>query len=462
MIYGVNAVLDENVARQQHCVPIKYVGSDLAVAYDCDHSDIEYVEGFLKEKGVKGISFLPYASSEIFRLINMYYSIELKDRAIFTKLRDYIHKNQLEPLFNEITAYAKKFGASDIHLFQEGVYCVIRFRIKGRLKTFCILDSEMASALGRIIKVKGNVDISKSLKPLDTRMIFESDGETMDIRVSIVKTMEGEKFSLRLLNNENVPRTLNDLGLSREKLSCIRRAISKESGAILVSGPTGSGKSTTVRCFIHEINNGNQHIVSIEDPIEYKMPGVTQIQVADRDGSRFSDGVRAVLRQDPDILFIGEIRDEVSAEVAMKASMTGHLVFSTLHTRSAALAVERLENLGVDTHLIFGSVAMIINQRLVGEQCEHCKKEIIYYGEDIPTLNLKNKERIFESEGCVHCDYSGIKKRIPVMSILEINDGVRKEYAMQGTLHEENSVQKEIAEKFSKGEISLEEARRFI
>ncbi|MDO4711100.1 MAG: ATPase, T2SS/T4P/T4SS family [Peptostreptococcaceae bacterium] len=462
LVYGVNAVLDEHTARELRAIPAYYEGDILQVFCEEGFGSEDRIRRLLGKNGSVEIAFHALHANEIERILNTYYSIELKELSIFEQIREFIREERFERSFLYIVEQARKLGASDIHLAKEQDLLIIRYRLKGILKTFCVLDGTLLSVLGRIIKVKGGVDISRSLRPIDTRLALNLEEVDLDIRVSIVNTMEGEKYSLRLLHNENVPHSLIELGLEEEDRHLIREGLMKEAGAILITGPTGSGKSTTVRCFLHELNHGTGHIISIEDPIEYRMEGVTQIQVDDREGRRFSDGVRAVLRQDPDVLFIGEIRDEISAEVAMKASITGHLVFTTLHTRSASLAMERLENLGIDRHLLMHSISMIINQRLVGESCEHCKQEEIYRGEDVEALGLKKGDRIFRSEGCARCDYSGIARRVPVMAILTMDDHNRRCYIEQGELREEKEIRSVIIKKFQEGKISLTEARKFL
>ncbi len=455
MTYGVHLIFGEDFASQNFCFALKYVGASLEVGIAEGISDTQEIIKEARKMGVQEVVLRPLSLNEIKRLINSYYSIELKEKEIFERIRLYIREERFEDLFLYIMENASDLSASDVHIFAEEPYLMVRLRIRGRLVTFCVLDSKLLPTLGRIIKVRGNVDISRSLRPIDGRMELMTN-QSLDIRFSIVNTIHGEKYSLRLLDNENIPRSVNELGISEEEINQIRNMLLRESGTLLVTGPTGSGKSTTVRCFLDEINDGNRHIISIEDPIEYTMPGVTQIQVDDRTHNGFEEGVRSILRQDPDIIFIGEIRDEVSAEVAMKASITGHLVFSTLHTKTAELAIERLENLGQEKSLIYEAISMIINQRLVGESCEHCKRRISYIGEEILPLSVKNGDMIFESKGCEHCNYSGIQRRVPVMAIVEIKNR-KLEHCF-----EDQSIQQKIIRRFHEGKISLEEARRFL
>lgn len=462
LYYGINTVLEEHFARENFCFPMRYEKDDLVLGYVEGVSDLTRMQRELSMRSILNVRYQAMPLHVIERLINTYYTIELKEQQLYREIRTLIHQEQFEQLFLFVVQKAEELGASDIHIAQEQDECIIRFRLKGMLKTFAIVESSLASIIGRIIKVKGNADISRSLKPVDARICLEVNRQALDMRVSIVNTIEGEKISIRLLKNENVPTSLSELGISQTEIRVLEHVLRKESGAILITGPTGSGKSTTVRCFLNQINDATRHIISIEDPIEYRMQGVTQIQVDEREESNFSQGVRSVLRQDPDILFIGEIRDEISAEVAMKASITGHLVFSTLHTRTPGMAIERLENLGIDRHLIFSAISMIINQRLIAQSCPHCRQKRIYQGEPIDALGLKKGDCISDSSGCEHCGYSGVERLVPIMSMVMLDREKREEYQKSGVLPEDDTIREHVITKFKRGEISLAEARRFL
>ncbi len=459
-MYAVNTVFEENFAREWQCFPLRYEGEALLIAATDKSEAQDEIKSKLAALGIGQYRLLIYEAHEIRRLINQYYSIELKDPEIFNTIRDLIRRESFEALFQYIVTHARAFCASDIHIANVAEHCIIRFRIKGKLKTFCVIERRLGEVLGRVIKVRANLDVSKALRPADASIRLLFDDEALDIRLSIIPTNEGEKFSLRLLHDRNVPQRLEELGLLPEELQKIRQAILRESGAVIVTGPTGSGKSTTVRCFLAEINDGQSHIISIEDPIEYKMEGITQIQVEPRATDSFNDSVRAILRQDPDILFIGEIRDEVSAEVAMKASLTGHLVFTTLHTKSPRLTIERLENLGIDRRMIFNSVSMIINQRLVNELCTKCRHRVRYQGEPIEELALHRGDPITEAAGCPHCGYSGVERRIPIMSILEF-DHRTTVFDLSDEIGDDG-IRQRIISKFKEGKLSLSEVRRFL
>lgn len=462
IFYGLNSIIDESFAKQNDCIPLRFVQDCLEVAYLSNEKSEEIITQKCMEQGIKEIRLIPAGLNEILRLINQYYSIELKNIEIYKRIRYLLKQGAFEELLHAIICYAKKFGASDIHISTEEKYCFIKLRINGKIKTLSVIDENHAQYLYRVIKVKGNNDISKTLKPIDSSFILTIEGQETSIRTALVNTISGEKASLRLLDNDNIPKSLGELGLENEELSIIKKHLSKASGTILVTGPTGSGKSTTVRCFLDEINDGSSHIITVEDPIEYSIGGITQIQVEGKTNG-FAQAVKSILRQDPDVIYIGEIRDEISADVATKASITGHLVFSTLHTKSAESAVERLEGLGIDKNLIVNSLSLVINQRLIAEQCPHCLIGHKYKGEDIPALGVSKGQDIFESSGCGKCDYSGIKRRVPLVSLIEFDEEFKVKYLSgEKDFKANDKTIQTIKDRFNKNEISLSEAKRFV
>lgn len=461
--YGLNFIFDEIIARKNRIFPLGFKEGQFNIACSDKGLSEQAILEFCKEQKIEKVNLVCHKDNEVERLINNFYSVEMKDKGIYKSIRKYLSSDSFEELFFYILKSAIRLKASDIHINTEGKFCYIKFRINGRLKTFSIIDSEYGEILGRVIKVKANCDISRTKEPLDARISLNFEGQEIDIRLAIINTINGEKISLRLLNSEDIPQNIDELGITDEEKRIIRRALGKSSGTILVTGATGSGKSTTVRCFLNEVNNGTAHIVTVEDPIEYKVDGITQIQVDNKTGNEFSTAVKSILRQDPDIIYIGEIRDDVSANVATKASITGHLVFSTLHTKTASSAIQRLETLGVDKDLIHSSLLMIINQRLIALQCKHCLFEKIYQEESLEELGLQKGDQIIESVGCELCDYSGISRRTPLMIIITF-DGLGKESMDIGVSieKEKNRTIEIIKNMFDEGEISIDEAKRFI
>ncbi|MGL5256639.1 MAG: GspE/PulE family protein [Proteocatella sp.] len=422
--YGITNLIPEKMAKEYKCIPVAIEENKLSVAVSKDAATDNFtlLREYFTKMGISKVELLNFSELEIERLINTYYSIEFENKNIGKILEDLKIRGEAKWLFEYIMESAIDLNASDIHMMNEDEMLVIRFRIKGKLKTFTMIEKSLGEKIIRILKVRSNIEISKTKAPKDSRLKYFHNMEEVDIRVSILNTIQSEKVSLRILNRENIPLNLSELSISEYEKNVLKRAISLSSGFVLICGPTGSGKSTTLRCLLNEINDAEKHIVSIEDPIEYTIKGTTQIQVDNSVENGFNRALRYIVRQDPDIIYIGEIRDFESADVATKASLTGHLVFSTLHTRDSRIALERMENLGVDRNTIISSLNVIINQRLAGILCENCKIKTIYKGEAIEELGIKAGSIIYESSGCKDCDYSGYEKIAPIMEILVLND----------------------------------------
>lgn len=422
--YGITNLIPEKMAKEYKCIPVAIEENKLSVAVSKDTAmdNFTLLREYFTKIGISKVELLNFSELEIERLINTYYSIEFENKNIGKILEDLKIRGEAKGLFEYIMESAIDLNASDIHMMNEDEMLVIRFRIKGKLKTFTMIEKSLGEKIIRILKVRSNIEISKTKVPKDSRLKYYHNMEEVDIRVSILNTIQSEKVSLRILNRENIPLNLSELSISEYEKNVLKRAISLSSGFVLICGPTGSGKSTTLRCLLNEINDAEKHIVSIEDPIEYTIKGTTQIQVDNSVENGFNRALRYIVRQDPDVIYIGEIRDFESADVATKASLTGHLVFSTLHTRDSRIALERMENLGVDRNTIISSLNVIINQRLAGILCENCKIKTIYKGEAIEELDIKSGSIIYESRGCKDCDYSGYEKIAPIMEILVLND----------------------------------------
>lgn len=422
--YGITSFIPEKMAKKYKCIPVAIRKNKLSVAVSKDTATDNFtlLREYFTKMGISEVELLNFSELEIERLINTYYSIELENKNIGKTLDGFKIKSDAKALFEYIIESAINLNASDIHMMNEDEMLVVRFRIKGKLKTFTMIEKFLGEKVIRILKVRSNIEISKTKSPKDSRLKYYHNMDEIDIRVSILNTIQSEKVSLRILNRENIPVNLSELNISKAEKNILRRAVSLSSGFILICGPTGSGKSTTLRCLLNEINDAEKHIVSIEDPIEYTIKGTTQIQVDNSVENGFNRALRYIVRQDPDVIYIGEIRDFESADVATKASLTGHLVFSTLHTRDSSIALERMENLGIDRNTMVSALNIIINQRLSGILCERCKIKTIYSGEVIEELDVKEGCVLYEAVGCEYCDYSGYEKIAPIMEILVLND----------------------------------------
>ncbi len=336
-----------------------------------------------------------------------------------------------------ILRYAVDGSASDIHVEPTDDKIVVRFRVDGELKTSLELPANVHMAVVARIKILSSMRLDEKRKPQDGRFSANFDGRKIDFRVSILPTSHGEKVVMRILDNERGVRTLEDVGISTHLLEVIRKAIKEPYGIILISGPTGSGKSTTLYAMMSEIDRLTKNVLSLEDPVEYNMAGVSQSQVRPEIGYTFANGLRAALRQDPDIIMVGEIRDKETAQLAIQAALTGHLVLSTIHTNNAIGVVPRLIDMGVDPYLIAPTLKLAVAQRLAKRVCEGTGKEEeisssvkMMMDESLKTLPKKYHSRIPANKTIVHPEpsagcTSGLKGRVAVMEALEISDEIQ-------------------------------------
>ncbi len=317
---------------------------------------------------------------------------------------------------------AKDFGSSDIHMEPYEKFCRVRFRLDGKLKEMYTITKKEFPQLVNQIKIQSGLDISQKRLAQDGRITFKSGGEEFDIRVSTMPTLYGEKIVLRLLNRDTQQVQLDDLGFTEQELELYREAIKKPQGIILISGPTGSGKTTTLYATLKELNKEVSNILTIEDPIEYTLEGVNQVQLREDIEFDFPAALRAFLRQDPDVIMVGEIRDDKTANMAIKAALTGHLVLSTIHTNSAWATISRLIDMKVPSFLLASTLTMSIAQRLVRKLCHHCKKEKKSETKDFP-LGFEIPEELnkhYVAKGCNHCYQTGYLGRKAIYEILPI------------------------------------------
>jgi len=327
---------------------------------------------------------------------------------------------------NQIIAEADRQGATDIHVEPMEDELRIRYRIDGMLHKVDVppqLNKLKAAIISRI-KVMANLDIAEKRLPMDGRIGIRLNNDDIDIRVSTMPTAYGESISLRLLQKAGNFVKLQDLGFCDRDESHIIKLINRPNGIFLVTGPTGSGKSTSLYAFLHEINKMHVRILTAEDPIEYEMPGINQVLVRQDIGLTFARALRAFLRQDPDIIMVGEIRDGETAEIAINASLTGHLVFSTLHTNDSAGAFPRLIDMGAEPFLVASAVAGVLAQRLVRRLCPKCKREIPL---DMKWYDLPyppSKQTVFEPSGCDYCKKTGYKGRGGLFELLVVNEEI--------------------------------------
>lgn len=341
-------------------------------------------------------------------------------------LRSMVEKAPIVRVVNEVILQAIQAGASDIHLEPRRADVKVRFRIDGLLRDIMASPKEIQAALVSRVKILANLDIAERRVPQDGHMRMRVDDKVYDFRVSTLPTVLGENIVIRVLDQSSTKVSLNQVGLPGDLLATWESLITRPHGLLVVTGPTGSGKTTTLYTSLGQINTPERNVVSVEDPVEYQMPGVKQVQVSPRVGLTFASGLRGILRQDPDIVLIGEIRDRETAQIAVQASMTGHLVLTTLHTNDAAGVPTRLIDMGVEPFLVTAALVAVLAQRLVRVICAHCTEPYTPPAEALRRFGLDPAQhtglRLYRGLGCDHCHGTGYRGRIGVFELLVMND----------------------------------------
>lgn len=360
----------------------------------------------------------PIKSQEIEQLLRQYYRTDSEFKGTATRSITEIGSGQgflmglIEEAFDDY--------ASDIHIETYEDRCRVRMRIDGKLIDRYVIEKGNYNSLINQIKIIANLDISEKRLPQDGRILFNNNDKKFDIRVSSLPTIYGEKIVLRLLTRHVELLQLENLGFNQKQLTDYCNAIDKPHGLVLICGPTGSGKSTTLYATLRRLNNESGNILTIEDPVEYTLEGVNQVQLKEEIGLTFTSALRTFLRQDPDIIMLGEIRDADTAQMAIRSSLTGHLIFSTIHTNSAWGSVARLVDMGIHPFLISNTLIMCVAQRLVRLLCSHCKSK----EQAIPEVEalLGEDTAIFRAVGCHKCYYTGYAGRRAIYEVIPIND----------------------------------------
>ncbi len=361
-------------------------------------------------------------------LVHYQKSLETRFSAIIEK-HERIAPELLEEIFEDALAY----NASDIHFEPRRADVLVRFRIDGVLREAGQIPKEHYENILNRIRVQSNLRIDDHFAAQDGSLRYERNGKVVDMRTSIVPTVEGEKVVLRVLAAYVQGFSLSDIGLSLPQQALLERVAEKPFGMILVTGPTGSGKTTTLYAFLKIVNNSNVNITTIEDPVEYKTAGVNQIQVNLQTNLTFANGLRSIVRQDPDIILVGEIRDRETAEISVNAALTGHLLFSTFHANDAATAIPRLLDMGVEPFLLASTLDVVIAQRLLRKICEHCRHSTTRSIKDFKAANpvvavpdfIDETTALYEGKGCEACNFTGYKGRTAIFEFVEITPSMK-------------------------------------
>jgi general secretion pathway protein E len=436
------------VAKRYKFVPIQIKGDTIVVAtaHPLDLQTLDELRFMLKQK----VSLVAAPEHEVLRAINLLYDQEIdnpqevvqglaaddeeEDKLLHVleevgDLLDDASEAPVIKLVNLFLSQAIRSRASDIHIepYQKDVN--IRYRIDGVLYNMHMLPRRFHSAVISRVKIMAKLDIAEKRLPQDGRIMIKIADKDVDIRVSVIPTTFGERIVLRLLDKRSIFYGMEDIGLSPDKLEVMNRLIRGANGIILVTGPTGSGKTTTLYGALDKINSPDKNIITIEDPVEYQLQGIGQIQVNPKIGLTFANGLRSIVRQDPDVILVGEVRDLETAEIAIHAALTGHLVFSTLHTNDAAGAVTRLIDMGIEPFLVVSSVVAIIAQRLVRVICPSCKGPYKPEQALLQELGLApsrtNKMTFYRGAGCPACLTTGYRGRTGIYEILLVDDVIR-------------------------------------
>ena len=368
-------------------------------------------------------------------------------------------------------AFAER--ASDIHLEPQEGEMVVRMRIDGLLRRVLTVPAELQSTVISRLKIMGGMDIAERKVPQDGHAMLRVKGSEIDLRISSMPTVYGEKIVLRLLNKTSQLLSRDAIGLEGDDLESYQALLRNTGGVILLVGPTGSGKSTTMCVMLRDLAREEVNIVTLEDPVEYYIPGVSQCQINEKTGMTFAGGLRAILRQDPDIISVGEIRDGETASIAMRAAITGHLVLSTLHTNDAPSAVDRLRDIGVEPWLISGALRGVVSQRLVRRICPHCKRAYHPASDELALLGLDDAPDLvfYKGEGCPDCHHTGYTGRRAVFEILMIDAPLRRlitagasadELADEARRHGFTTMRERCRDLVLRGETTAEEAARTI
>lgn len=329
-------------------------------------------------------------------------------------------------LVNSLFFQALQKSASDIHIESGEKKGEVRLRIDGALKKHLDLDKSIITLVINRIKVISNLDISEKRVPQDGRTQLAISGKTFDVRVSILPTYHGERVVMRILSQtENIP-TLESLGFAEEVTKDLYKLLNHAHGMILVTGPTGSGKSTTLHACLQHISTPDKNIITVEDPVEYNADNISQIQVNSKVGLTFAAGLRSILRQDPDIIMVGEIRDNETAEIALRSALTGHLLLSTLHTNDSTSALSRLMDMGIANFLVSSTLLGVLAQRLTRKLCVHCKEETKLLPEIAQEIDVPSEKLYFKAVGCKECDFTGYRGRQAIGELFIVDDQVKE------------------------------------
>lgn len=437
---GVTKLLSERFVRRFRLLPVKYLGKNSVLIASADPTDIVALDNVKLALGIN-LKFCVADSSDLDLAIDQVYTqqpilhaadetVEIEEEATeeFDLSAVAIDAAPAVSLVNQILCQAIRNRASDVH-FQPGErQMTARIRVDGVMRKLASLPKAMQQPVISRLKVMGKLDIAERQLPQDGRCSVRAVGETVDLRIAVIPTTHGEKVTIRILQRSSTRVSLSDLGMSEQSLQLFRRAIEQPFGCVIACGPTGAGKTTTLYAALEHLNSEERNITTIEDPVEYEIAGISQVQANVKRGLTFARGLRTILRSDPDVLLVGEMRDVETAEIAMQAALTGHLVLTTLHTQTAAGAFARLQDIGVAEFMLASAVNCVVSQRLVRKLCTNCRIESAPTAEERSELGLGQSAplSIYRPKGCKRCSDTGYLGRRAIYEVLPMSDEIRE------------------------------------
>jgi type IV pilus assembly protein PilB len=436
---GAANLISSSNAKRYEAVPISFVNDRTVLVAMADpanvlvRDDVALLTGYEVKAAVASREDIAALITRLTRLDDVVASTSMEEDvsdgpAEIVDLRESADDAPVIKLVNQIIAQAVEQGTSDIHFQPDGKEMAVRFRIDGVLQTSTTVPRRMVAGVVSRIKIMSDLDIAERRIPQDGRVGLNIDGHHVDLRVVTLPSVHGEGVVMRILDKDNVRMDLDRLGMADQERTRFSRSIRQAYGAVLVTGPTGSGKSTSLYAALTEINTPEKNIITIEDPVEYQLDGITQVQTNPRAGLTFANGLRSMMRADPDIIMVGEIRDRETAQIAIEAALTGHLVLSTLHTNDAPGAITRLVEMGIEPFLVSSAVDCVVAQRLARTLCQHCKERTILSADVLRDHGFHSVVDIeaYEPKGCSRCGMSGYKGRMGLYEVMMVNDEIRE------------------------------------
>ncbi|PZD93145.1 type II secretion system protein GspE [Paenibacillus sambharensis] len=441
----ITQIIPESLARRYQAIPFHKEGGKLMVAM-ADPLDYFAIEELRMSTGFR-IEPAISSKDELQRAIARHYGLQDSMSQMMVELpsQEEIRETEITDedspvvrLVNQMIQQAVQLQVSDIHVDPGEGNVAIRYRVDGVLRTERMIPKQMQGFITARLKIMARLNIAERRLPQDGRIKMQVDYRTVDIRVSTLPTIHGEKIVLRILDLSIGVKALDHLGFGSHNHQAFKSMIEKPYGIILITGPTGSGKTTTLYSALHHLNQEGVNIMTLEDPVEYQLEGINQVHVNPGIGLTFAAGLRSILRQDPNIVMVGEIRDTETAEMAIRASLTGHLVLSTLHTNDSVSTVTRFRDMGIETYLIASSLVGVVAQRLVRRICPDCKKA--YEPSEQEAIYLKSRgivaDKLHKGTGCGSCNKTGYRGRLAVHEVLALNDRLRQLIAQGATIQE--------------------------